>query len=116
MNIGPLNTRCCIERQSQTKDPTYGSIVITWVPISNPVRWCNLQDALPSKSEQVVEGLKVSSKRARWRLRYCTDITSDMRVIINRPTREVYQIISEPAVLGDKDGIEFMIERVSTDG
>lgn len=113
MNLGPLNTRCSIEQQVQTIDSTYGSTVTSWSLLG--VRWCNLQDVMPSRSEQVKAGLTVDAKRARLRLRYCTDITTDMRVIIHRPGREVYQIISPPAVLGDKDGIEVVIERVSTD-
>lgn len=113
MNIDPLNTRCQIEQPVASLDVTYGSSTVEWELFAT--RWCNLQDVMPSRGEGVKEGLAVSVKRARWRLRYCTDITSKMRVIFHRPTREIYQIVSPPAILGDKDGIEMMIERVSTD-
>lgn len=113
MNIGPLNHRCSIQHKAVTQDPLYGTDVITWTLLRTA--WCGLQDVLPSRSESVKQGLEVSINPTRLRLRYCTDVTSAMRVVINRPTAITYQIISGPAILGDKDGVEFMIERVSTE-
>lgn len=112
MNIGTLNTRCRIEYKSVTQDAIYGTDVVTWTLLGP--RWSSLQDALPSRAEKVSQGQEVSVNPTRLRLRYCTDIDSSMRVIVNRPEPIVYQIISGPAILGDKDGVEFMIERVST--
>jgi head-tail adaptor len=113
MNIGPLNTRCRIEYKSVTQDANYGTDVVTWMLLA--VRWCNVQDALPSRSESVRQGLTVALNQTRLRLRYCTDIDSSMRVVINRPDQTIYQIVSGPAILGDKDGVEFMLEKVSSD-
>jgi head-tail adaptor len=116
MNIGPLNSRCRIEYRSTTQDPIYKTDVVTWTPIPiAPVRWCNLQDVLPSRSEAVSHDIEVSRSTTRLRLRYCTDLDSTMRIIVNRPQPVIYQIISGPAIIGDKDGVEFMIERVSTE-
>lgn len=113
MNIGPLNTRGRFESRSVTQDAAFGTEVVTWALAA--VRWCNVQDVLPSRSEGIVRDLEVSKNPTRLRIRYCTDITSKMRLIINRPTRTIYQLVSGPAIIGDKDGLEFMIEKVSTD-
>ncbi len=112
MNIGPLNTRARIETKSVTQDANYGTEVITWGLLA--VRWVGIQDVLPSRSEKVLDGLVVSANQSRLRMRYCTDVNSSMRIVINRPEPTIYNIISGPAILGDKDGVEFMIEKVSS--
>lgn len=108
-----LNIRGRIEYRSTTQDATYGTEVVTWALLG--VRWMELQDVLPSRSEKVSEGMEVSQNQIRCRLNYCTDVTSGMRVIVNRPARTVYQIISGPRIVGDKQAIEVMLEKVSTD-
>lgn len=120
MNLGPLNDRCRIEYKVVTPDPTYGTDVITWTPLRNrdgsTQQHCDLQDVLPSRSERVADNLEVSQNPTRWRTRYRTDVDSSMRIVVNRPAPTIYQIISGPAILGDKDGIECMLEKVSTSG
>lgn len=112
MNIGTLNTRARIEQKSVTTDPDYGTEVVTWVLLA--VVWCSVQDELPSRSEAVKNGLAVSTQRTRVRMRYRSDIDSSMRLVINRPAPTVYQIISGPAILGNKHGIELFAERYSS--
>lgn len=112
MNIGPLDKRCRVERPVSTPDPEYGTPVITWELVG--VRWCGVQDVLPSRSESIKQGLGISTSQARVRMRYCSDIDSSMRLTIMRPTARVYSIIGGPAELGNKDGVEFMVERVSS--
>lgn len=113
MNLGPLDKRARIERKVSTLDPDYGTQVDSWEPITNPVVWCSVQDELPSKSEAVRNGLTVATQRTRIRMRYRSDITSDMRIIIARPAAQAYQIVSGPAVLG-RNGIELFVERYSS--
>lgn len=112
MQLGALNTRCRVERKSVTIEQVYGTEVVTWELLA--VIWCGVQDDLPSRSEAVKQGLAISINRARVRTRYRNDIDSSMRLVINRPSPLTYQIIAGPATLGDKDGIEFMVERVSS--
>jgi len=113
IDIGPLNDRCRIEYKVTTESATLQTDVDTWTVLA--VRWCGLQDVLPSRSESVRENVEVSQMPTRLRMRYCTDVTSGMRIIVNRPARKVFQIISGPAILGDKAGVEFMVDLVSTD-
>lgn len=112
MNLGPLDKRCRIERQSTTQDATYGTAVITWALVG--VAWCSVQDVLPSKSEDVRQGLVVATGRSRVRMRYRSDLDSSMRLVIHRPAAGIYQIVAGPAELGNKDGIELMVEKVSS--
>jgi|SRR3990167_2872688 len=114
MKLDTLNCRGRIEYKTTTQNATYGTEVVTWALLG--VRWMHLQDVLPSRSESVTQGLEVSKNQTRCRLNYCTDVDSGMRIIVNRPTPMIYQIISGPAILGDKQAIEVMLERVSTDG
>jgi len=114
VNTVALDTRCRIEYKSVTLDPVYGSEVIEWKLLA--VRWCSLQDVLPSRfpSEEIRQGLNVAKNQTRVRLRYCTDIDSSMRLVVYLPQRTVLQIVAGPAVLGNKEGIELMVEKYSS--
>jgi head-tail adaptor len=114
MDIGPLDKRGRIERKTITKDADYGSPVITWTLVG--VAWCGVQDMLPSKSDAVANNMAISTGRTRVRMRYRSDITSEMRIVINRPEPTIYQIVAGPAELGNKDGIEMMVEKFTTAG
>lgn|SRR3990167_3107076 len=107
-----FNTRCRIEYKAVTQDSN-GNDVTAWTLLG--VRWCDTQDALPSRSEAVKNGLVVSMNQTRFRLRYCTDVDTTMRVTIMRESAVIYNLISGPAVSKDKTYIEFMLERVSVD-
>lgn len=111
MNIGNLNTRCSIEQKVTAQDANYGTETVTWTTLA--VVWCNVQDVLPSRSESVRHGLAVALNQTRWRARYRTDLDSSMRIVIDRPARTVYGIVAGPAVIGNKELIECIIEKVS---
>lgn len=83
--------------------------------------WVNLQDMLPSRGERMAEGVNVTARPARIRMRWRTDITSDMRILIGRRlldeegnsvwhTDRVTQIVSAPAELGRRNGLELLVE------
>ena len=112
MEIGTLNRRALIERKSITQDATYGTEVVTWTTVATV--WCEVQDVLPSKSEAVKNGLVVGTNQSRVRMRYRTDVTSAMRLTITRDSAVVYQIVSGPAVLGNKEGLELVVERYTS--
>lgn len=113
-DLGPLDKRARIERRTSAADPEYGTPIEAWELVA--VVWCSVQDELPSKSaESVKNGIAVSAGKNRVRMRYRTDLDSSMRLIINRPSPTVYQIVAGPAELGQKDGTELFCERYSTD-
>ena len=90
----------------------YGNQAVTWSTLTTT--WCDILDVLPIKDERVAQGLEISSVRCRIRLRYRTDITSAMRFVINRPSATTWNIIGGGSMVGNKDAIEFLIEKVST--
>lgn len=108
MNIN-LNKRCRIEQKTVTNETTYGTEQVTWSLVA--VVWCNIQDVLPSRSEELNRGISINTQPARWRARYRSGINSAMRILIDG---NVYQIVSGPAVLGNKEYIECMIEKHSS--
>ena len=111
MQFNPF-TRCRIEQPVITQDAVYGNQAVTWSTLTTT--WCDILDELPSKDERLAQGLVIASVRCRIRLRYRTDITSAMRFVINRPTATTWNIIGGGAMVGDKDAVEFLIEKVST--
>jgi len=77
----------------------------SWEPFKTV--WANVQDMLPSKSERVSDGLNALTRPARVRIRYRTDVTTDMRFVMGD---RIMQIVSEPAQLGFRVALEFMVE------
>lgn len=108
MGPGVLDKKCRIEIKASAVDPDYGTEVVTWTLLA--VRWCNVQDELPSRSEALKLGVVSAAQRARVRMNYATDFDSTARLIIMHPAAVVYQIISGPAVLGVNEGLEMMVE------
>lgn len=116
MRAGTLRDRISIEGDTPGfLDPNYGPQPGTWGVIYSRIA-ANVQDALPSKSEAVEQGMEVSSNRIRVRIRHRTGIDSSMRVVVHGkrgdPDR-VLSIVGGPAVLGNRDGIELMCEAYS---
>ena len=108
MNV-VLDRRCRIEYPVKGKDPVHGSAITTWT--LKAVVWCSIQDVLPSRSEEVKNGVAIGAKQSRLRVRYRTDLDSSMRVILDGNT---YQIISDFAEFGRKEYSEAMIERYTS--
>ena len=122
MRAGMLDRQITVERPVKTQDATYGTDVISWVPLAvqsgSPEIaarfWAEVQDGLPSRSESLAQGLVVARNLTRIRMRWRNDITSDMRVTVHGDTDTVYQIVGGPAEIeGRKERIEMMCERIS---
>lgn len=74
------------------------------------------QDRLPSNSESVANGLRVSYNESRLRIRYRKDIKSDMRIIMHDEGDKIYEISGGPAEIGRREWIELTIKEYSTNG
>lgn len=123
MRASELDRQVTIERPVKVQDATYGTDVVVWAPLvaqpGSPVVavrfWAQVQDALPSKSESVTQGLEVARNQSRLRMRYRADVTSDMRVTVHGETDVVYQIVGGPAEIGGrKKFLELVIEKYSS--
>ena len=101
---GRLNTRLRVERKV-ADDSFDGAGAEVWAPVRKV--WAEVQDVLPSRGERQDGGFTTVTGRSRVRMDYRTDITADIRFIGRGRTM---QIVSGPAELGNRDGIEFMVE------
>lgn len=103
-DLGPMNDRVRIERP--VADTAFrGAGKGAWVEVDKA--WADVQDTLPSRSERPAGGMPAAVRSARVRMRYRDGITSDMRFVLGD---RVMQIVSGPAELGRKRGLEFVVE------
>lgn len=121
---GSLNRRVRIEQP--IADPSFdGAGSGSWAQLAE-VR-ANVQDMLPSRSEKIADGINISARPSRVRIRFREDVTAAMRVLIGRylkddqgvsywQTIRTAQIITVPAEIGNREGLEFVIEDYSTAG
>lgn len=123
MNPGKTRRRITIEQKQITQDASYGTELVTWIPLvaqaGSPTVAekfdAEIQDVLPSRSEAVAQGLALARNQTRLRMRWRSDVTSDMRVIVHGDSDVYYQIIAGPAEVGGrKEQIEMMLERFSS--
>lgn len=82
-------------------------------------------DALPSRAERLSSGVNVAARPARVRMRYRTDVTPAMRLVmgateadgvVDYTSARIMQIVAGPAMLGRREGTEFMVEDYSSAG
>jgi len=112
IQVPNLDTRVRIESKSVSQDPTYGTDVVTWIPLATV--WAEVMDVLPSRqqAEQTRQQLQVATQRSRIRMRYRTDVDSTMRCIIGGL---MHHIVSGPAEIGSRHQlIEVVVERYSS--
>ena len=108
---GTFRDRVQILARRSTQEATFGTAQIAWTPIATV--WAEVRDLLPSRSENVAEGVTIARRPARIRMRWRDDISSDMRLIARGRT---LQIVSGPAMLGNRQYLELMAEEASTMG
>lgn len=110
LDPGTLNRRITIE-QPVADEAFDGAGSGTWQKVDDV--WANVQDALPSRAERLASGINMAARPARVRIRFREDISPDMRFVMG--TR-IMQIVSGPAELGFREGLEFMVEEYSPAG
>ncbi len=124
MKKGPQRDRIRFERPV-SDDAADGAGSGQWQLVCE--MWANVQDMLPSRGERLAEGINVAARPARIRCAYRDGITSDMRILVGRNmkgedgepvwrTDRTMQIVSGPARLGRREGLEIMAEEYSHAG
>ena len=110
MKVGKLNRRITFQKPGAGKDPRLGT--------AKAGAWTNyvtvaaeVQDVLPSRSERLDDTINIARRPTRIRTRFREDITSDMRIIYGE---RVLQIVSGPAELGRRDGLELIAEEYTS--
>lgn len=111
LDPGTLDRLITIERRVVTQDPVYGTSSSTWE--THATVWAQVRDVLPSRAESLDDSVSIARRPARIRMRYRSDITSDMRIQVDGRT---LRIIAGPAELGRREALELMAEELSSSG
>lgn len=83
----------------------------SWGPVDEV--WASVQDLLPSRGDRLAAGITATSRPARVRMDYRDDVVEGMRLVLGS---RIMLIVSEPAELGRRAGIEFMVEEFRSTG
>lgn len=111
IKAGDLDRRITIEQRTSSQDPVYGTQSISWSTLATV--WAQVRDILPSRAEDIADTISLARRPARIRMRYRSDVTSDMR--IDYGGRKL-KIVSGPAEIGRREGLELIAEEYSTEG
>jgi head-tail adaptor len=101
-----------IERRVAAVDTDYDTELDQWEPVLTRI-WANVQDILPSRAESSKGNMTVASQQTRLRILKNAAITPDMRVVLHGRADRVMQIVAGPALLDDREHMEFMLEGYS---
>lgn len=115
MRAGQLKDRIRIEKPvpEETFD---GAGAGGWIEVAR-VR-ADVQDVLPSRGERLAEGISVATRPSRVRIRNRDGITAAMRIVVMVGDADVRiaQLVTQPAIIGRRRWLEFMVEDYSTAG
>lgn len=116
---GPMNRRIRIERPV-ADDSFDGAGSGEWVEVKEV--WAEVQDALPSRAEKLADGINMSARPARVRIRARPGIVPSMRFALLRKSggittvERVMEIVAGPASIEGGARLEFMTEEYSPAG
>jgi SPP1 family predicted phage head-tail adaptor len=108
VQIGKLDSYIRFEQKQVAIDPNYGSEVITWAEYRTA--WARLDDVTTRQQESTESNLRLLKRPCRVTVRYDEGIDVTMRIVILDRGDRVMQIVSKPAEIGRREGLEFMAE------
>ena len=114
---GKYNRKIQIIAPPTGQDAEYGTPTGDWVVVCTPWAW--IQDELPSKEtkrESNDGGIRVGERPTRIRIRWRSDITADMRIVLTDRGNRLLKIVSGPAEFENRWGLEMMAVNFSTEG
>lgn len=104
VDTGSLDRRLTIQRP--VADASFdGAGSGAWEHVADV--YASIQDILPSRAERLADGFTFSKRPSRVRMRWRSDVDSTMRFVAEG---RILQIISGPAEIGRRRGLEFMVE------
>lgn len=107
---GELDTLVRLERPI-TDDSLDGAGSGEWELVDEI--YVGIRDQLPSRGERTADGATTSTRPARVRMYWRDDVTPAMRLVADD---RIMQIVSAPAELGRRGGLELMVEDYSPAG
>lgn len=96
------------------RDPVFNTPSTDWTVHCE--EWVEVQDMLPSRGERIADGISIAARPCRVRMLWRDDITAAMRLRLDDEGGRLLQIVTEPAELGFREGLELVAEQVSTMG
>lgn len=116
MRIGTMRSENIrIEQRSGDVDAEYGTSLGTWTTVHDNVP-AEVSEVMPSRGESVADGISISLRPARVRIRYVDDVKAAMRIVRIDRGDMVMEVVGQPAELGNKERIEFMVQEYSPAG
>lgn len=112
MDAGSLDRTITLLQRSAGRDPKYNTPNGGWTAFAENIA-ASVQDFVPSRGERLADGINITMRPSRVRIRYREGVTSAMRVLYRGETLE---IATRPAELGRRDGLEFIVQAISTTG
>jgi head-tail adaptor len=107
MKIGSLDTPARIEQKLETPNTDFGGSDISWVAYIAKT-FIELSDITTRMQEETNSDLRQMKRPCRVRMRYFPDLNSTMRIVILDRSDRILEIVSKPAELGRKEGLEMM--------
>ena len=111
---GKYNRRIRFEAPPTGQESDFGTPDGIWTPVATVWAW--IEDVLPSRAETSASDIRVGQKPTCIRTRYRGDITSAMRIVLIDRGDALLKIVSGPAELGRKGGLEMMAVEFSSQG
>jgi head-tail adaptor len=114
MHIGRLDRQIKIDSPTVQESEDYGAGGGS-APVWSEFLTCfaNVKDILAGSKEATNQEIRLTKRPVRVQMRYVDGITTGMRVTMLDRGR-VLQIVTPPAEIGRKEGIEFMCEEFSS--
>jgi head-tail adaptor len=108
MQIGRLDRYVRVEKKQVTNNADYGTETIVWV--EHVLAWARVTDVTTRMQEETEQNLRELKRPCRVMMRYDNTITADMRLVMLDDDNRILQIVSAPAELGRRDGLDFFAE------
>jgi SPP1 family predicted phage head-tail adaptor len=106
MKIGRLDTPVRFEKQVEVPNTEFGGSDVTWV-----THWecfAEVMDITTRQQESTLSDLRQMKRPCKVTFRYNDTIDSTMRVVVLDRQNRILQIVSKPAEIGRKEGMEMM--------
>lgn len=103
--------RVTFRAMTVARDPKFNTRAKSWA--DHATVFAQVLDLLPSRGEQIADGVDIRRKPCRLRIRWRADINPDMRVVIGGIE---HAIVGGPAEVGRREELELVCEALSTTG
>jgi head-tail adaptor len=112
MKAGELDRRVTILVRNDVKDAVYGTKLALWFP--HATVGANVREILPPRGDHAAGEMSMARRQLRIRMRWRDDVSQANRIMIGNGNQ--MRIVAGPAMIGRRDGLEIMVEELSTEG